>query len=292
MDDKSSGSIWFREEVHVHSPSLGAARLKRAIYLEADASSRGLGAVLLQNQRPIAFYSQGLTPRARTKDVQSEMLAMKSDLGILKEDATRQPAIEKALQLIATQVHHVDPREMGESSAVSVDLNRRAVDGDATRTDLVPDRQDPQVTSIPFGSHDVHGSFDPLLGHDFRPPRLDLPLFSEENPEGWVYQAELYFLLSRIPENLMLEIAVIALEGDALTWFQWKNQRHRITTWATLKTLLLSRFRAQPVGSLPEEFLSIRQESTVREYRLRWEALASRLPDTPEHILEGNFVKG
>ena len=37
------------------------------------------------------------------QEVQSELLSVRTDLGALKADAARLPAIEKALQLIATQ---------------------------------------------------------------------------------------------------------------------------------------------------------------------------------------------
>uniref|UniRef100_A0A803PBL9 RNA-directed DNA polymerase n=1 Tax=Cannabis sativa TaxID=3483 RepID=A0A803PBL9_CANSA len=94
---------------------------------------------------------------------------------------------------------------------------------------------------------------------NFRPPRMELPVFSGDNPEGWI------------------------LPG---------RTRRPITSWATLKQLLLHRFRVVPIDSLSEEFLSLSQTSTVRDYRLRWEASASRVPAVPEHILEGSFVKG
>lgn len=45
-------------------------------------------------------------------------------------------------------------------------------------------------------------------------------------------------------------------------------------------------------GSVSEELLSIVQMTTVKDYRLRWEMLASRVPDVPDHVLEGSFVRG
>ena len=67
-------------------------------------------------------------------------------------------------------------------------------------------------------------------GQDFRPPRMELPLFSGDNPDGWVYKTERYFLLMHLTEAQMLETAIIGLDGDALTWFQWENQRRPITS--------------------------------------------------------------
>ncbi|XP_062088275.1 uncharacterized protein LOC133794862 [Humulus lupulus] len=120
---------------------------------------------------------------------------------------------------------------------------------------------------------------------------MELSLFSGDNQDGWIFRVERYFLLNRLSEAHMLEATIIGLEGDALSWFQWENQRRPITSWMTLKTLLL-RFRTVPVGSTTEEWLSVTQDSTVKEYCVRWEALASRVPGVPERILEGSFVKG
>ena len=102
---------------------------------------------------------------------------------------------------------------------------------------------------------------------------------------------ERYFLLMHMNEQQMLVTTIIGLDGDALTWFQWENQRQPITSWVNLKQQLL-RFRSLPVGSVSEKMLSVTQLTTVQDYRHRWELLASRVPDVPDHVLEGSFVRG
>ena len=53
-------------------------------------------------------------------------------------------------------------------------------------------------------------------------------------------------------ETERVEAVVVAFEGDALLWYQWKNKRRSILTWVELRGLLLKQFRAVSEGSLHE----------------------------------------
>lgn len=90
--------------------------------------------------------------------------------------------------------------------------------------------------------------------------KLDLPIFDGVNPDGWILRAERFFHFYRLSEEEQLKAAIVALNGDALLWYQWAHDRHPITTWAALKGMLLHRFRNQQRGSVEEycrEFIEL-----------------------------------
>ncbi|EXB38291.1 hypothetical protein L484_013924 [Morus notabilis] len=122
--------------------------------------------------------------------------------------------------------------------------------------------------------------------------RVEMPVFDGENPDGWSIRAERYFAMNKMTEREKLDVAVVSLEGEALAWFQWEDGRSPIRSWMVLKLMLLERFRPMQEGSLCEKFLSLRQETTVRDYRRQFEILAAPLTELSEQVLESTFVKG
>lgn len=199
----------------------------------------------------------------------------------MKCEVLRLPAMEKMDLLVAHlgQLLQATGKSGGESSAVKSDRLQQGLNeetGSGGRQGVRSFSLAPLLVGEPSGIQpeiplqSTEGAFgrSQQFGQDFRPLRMELPLFAGENPDGWVYRIERYFLLMHMNNS------IIGLDGDALTWFQWENQRRPISSWVHLKQQLLLRFRSSPVGSVSEELLSVTQITTVRDYRHRWEMLA------------------
>lgn len=122
--------------------------------------------------------------------------------------------------------------------------------------------------------------------------KLDMPVFDGSDPDGWILRVERYFGFYRLTEEEMLEAVVVAMEGDALRWFQWENKRHPIRRWADLKGFILRQFRAVSGGTLYEQWLSTSQTSNVQEYRRRFIETAAPLERISEDMLMGHFING
>ena len=78
------------------------------------------------------------------------------------------------------------------------------------------------------------------LDHRYR--KLEMLIFSGENPYEWLLKAESFFDIHKFSEAERLEAAVVAFEGDALLWYQWEHKQRAILSWAELRRLLLKHF--------------------------------------------------
>lgn len=85
---------------------------------------------------------------------------------------------------------------------------------------------------------------------------------------------------------------MVALEGDALKWYQWENNRRPIRQWADLKVYILRWFRSVAGGSLYEQWLATVQTTTVMDYQRKFIETAAPLDKLPEEILLGQFLNG
>lgn len=55
---------------------------------------------------------------------------------------------------------------------------------------------------------------------NWRYRKFDMPMFHGSDPDGWLMRVERYFNFYRLTEEKRLEAVVVALEGNALHWFQ------------------------------------------------------------------------
>lgn len=93
-------------------------------------------------------------------------------------------------------------------------------------------------------------------GGNWKAKRLDLPIFTGTNPDGWILRAERYFGFYRLSAEEQMEAAVVAL------WFRWEHRRRPIIRWPEMKTMLLRQFRDTALGSLQKQWMNHYQEGS------------------------------
>lgn len=97
--------------------------------------------------------------------------------------------------------------------------------------------------------------------------------------------------INHLTDSERLATTGVSVDEDALSWFQWTEVRESFISLDDFKCLLL-RFRPFQEGSLYEQFLEIKQEGMVSEYRRRFELLSTPLHGLPMEAMESTFVKG
>ncbi|XP_074373638.1 uncharacterized protein LOC141713987 [Apium graveolens] len=89
-----------------------------------------------------------------------------------------------------------------------------------------------------------------------------MPIFDGTDPDGWLLRVERHFNFYKLSEEERMESVVIAMEGDALKWYQWEHKRRPIRCWTEFREYVLKQFRPTQGGSLYEQWLSTVQTST------------------------------
>lgn len=122
--------------------------------------------------------------------------------------------------------------------------------------------------------------------------KIEMPVFSDDNPDGWLFHAERYFEVNGLTEKEKLAAIGVSMEGDALPWLQWMEARTPFSSWGHFRQQLLMQFHSAQEGSLCKKFLAVKQEGSVTDFKREFEALAAPVQGMPEEVLESTFLNG
>ena len=165
---------------------------------------------------------------------------MEQELEMVKEQLQKLPGIERSLEQMAqNMVRSLQSMEETQKMVAGLVASNgsvaKAPAGIASREQLTEGSARQKETS---SEHRVVSETGPekrsegqsLVGGTWAPPetapltgrewqggrRLEMPIFTGENPDGWLFQAERYFNMNRLSENEKMAVAGVSFEGDAL----------------------------------------------------------------------------
>lgn len=122
--------------------------------------------------------------------------------------------------------------------------------------------------------------------------KLTIPIFEGDDTFGWTSRVERCFELRHVTEAEKIQAAMVAMEGKALTWYQWWEFCSPNPTWEDFKAALLKRFQPSMLQTPYELLLSLKQSGSVEEYRAQFELYAGPLHAAEPEYLKGIFLNG
>uniref|UniRef100_A0A803PCQ5 Ty3/gypsy retrotransposon protein n=1 Tax=Cannabis sativa TaxID=3483 RepID=A0A803PCQ5_CANSA len=130
--------------------------------------------------------------------------------------------------------------------------------------------------------------------HESRRTAMGTPLMSEFRlqQDGWILQAERFFTCPGYDDEEKVEATFISFSGDALLWYQYESNKRTIHSWEEMKQLLLRHFCDSHEVTLYDQFLTIRQEGTVSEYKKQFIKLLAPLKTVDPVVHLSTFMNG
>ncbi|XP_042045394.1 uncharacterized protein LOC121791530 [Salvia splendens] len=117
-----------------------------------------------------------------------------------------------------------------------------------------------------------------------------MPTFEGTDALAWLARAEQYFLIAgTTPEN-RVGIAMVALAGPALPWYQLLRKRVPNLSWARFARELMKRFGGNGALDEYEAFAAVRHTGSLVDYVAAFEARLAQVPDIASHQYLGFFM--
>ncbi|GKE69849.1 ty3-gypsy retrotransposon protein, partial [Tanacetum coccineum] len=119
--------------------------------------------------------------------------------------------------------------------------------------------------------------------------RLDVPKFSGNDPDSWIFSITDYFSLLVTLADQRLRIMGFNLEGDAAEWFRWMTHNTLITTWEDFVKSVQNHFGPckyeDPQGALSK----LLQTGTVAQYKLLQTGTVAQYQSEFEKVAEARL---
>ena len=119
-----------------------------------------------------------------------------------------------------------------------------------------------------------------------------MAVFHGDDAYTWVDRVERFFEIRGVPEEEWVSVAMVAMEGKALTWFRWWEEIAAVQTWSIFKEAIIHRFQPELVQNPFEIPLGVRQEGSVKEFREIFEMYSRPLKIMERRYLLGLFLNG
>ena len=122
--------------------------------------------------------------------------------------------------------------------------------------------------------------------------KLELPIFAREDTYGWIVRVKRYFHITGGDDEDKLDLALMAMEGEALVWFEWWETQVPCPTWQEFKEDLVQTFQPGVARNPMEPLMSVKQEGSVQQYTKEFEAVANARRDLSHEAVMGIFLYG
>ncbi|OIV89057.1 hypothetical protein TanjilG_29890 [Lupinus angustifolius] len=122
--------------------------------------------------------------------------------------------------------------------------------------------------------------------------KLEIPIFSGDDAHGWVNKLERYFMLKEVNEEEKLQATLMALEGKALSWYQWWSRCNLQPSWEGFKLAVIRRFQPSLVQNPFEQLLALKRQGSVVEYVEEFEKYMGALKEIDPNFVKGIFLNG
>ena len=119
-----------------------------------------------------------------------------------------------------------------------------------------------------------------------------MPMFHGNDTYTWVDRVERFFEIRGALEEEWVSVAMMAMEGKAMTWFMWWEEITAVQTWSIFKEVIIHHFQPELVQNPFEILLGVRQEGSVKEFREIFEMYSRPLKIMERRYLLGLFLNG